>query len=239
MVAHRAYQNGIYTRESILRAEQHFQLYASYRAHDWVMSASKEATSQETQGNVGPGAINSLLVIIYSAGPSCSTLPTAQREACAYNLAANSPGSQLQGGFQTNQAVVQQLRLISFSLLGVRNTVTFSATQNNTQNVSAFNQLAPIGSGPSQNNVDQLGASVNWSHQFDATVFSLVRHLPARKAKAPDLTARETTQQYMSVNFTTQLGPQTNAGINARRVEADGTTSYTENALTATVSHRF
>lgn len=204
----------------------------------WVMSASKEATSQQTQGNVGPGAINSLLVIIYSADPRCSTLPTAQREACAYNLAANSPGSQLQGGFQTNQAVVQQLRLISFSLLGVRNTVTFSATQNNTQNVSAFNQLAPIGSGPSQNNVDQLGASVNWSHQLTPRS-SLGATLASSKSKGTGLNSSETTQQYMSVNFTTQLGPQTNAGINARRVEADGTTSYTENALTATVSHRF
>jgi uncharacterized protein (PEP-CTERM system associated) len=204
----------------------------------WTMSASKEATSQQNQGNVGFGAINGLLVNIYLADPRCSSLPTDQREACANTLASNSPGSQLQGGFQTNQAVVQQLRLIAFSLLGVRNTVTFSATQNNTQNLSAFNELVPIGSGPSQNNVDQLGASVNWSHQL-TPLSSLGATFASSQSKGTGLNNLETTQQYMSVNFTTQLGPKTNAGINARRVEADGTTSYTENALTATVSHRF
>ena len=143
-----------------------------------------------------------------------------------------------QGGFQTNQAVVQQLRLIAFSLLGVRNTVTFSATQNNTQNVSALNQLAPIGSGSSQNNVDQLGASVNWSHQL-TPLSSLGATFASSKSKGTGLNISETTQQYMSVNFATQLGPKTSAGINARRVESDGTTSYSETALTATVSHRF
>ena len=204
----------------------------------WTMSASKEATSQQSQGYTGLGAINNLLVTIYLADPRCSSLPTAQREACANTLASNSPGSQLQGGFQTNQAVVQQLRLIAFSLLGVRNTVTFSATQNNTQNLSAFNELVPIGSGPSQNNVDQLGASVNWSHQL-TPLSSLGATFASSKSKGTGLNNLETTQQYMSVNFATQLGPKTSAGINARRVESDGTTSYTETALTATVSHRF
>jgi uncharacterized protein (PEP-CTERM system associated) len=204
----------------------------------WTMSASKEATTQQTQGNVGLGANNDLLVTIYSADPRCSSLPPAQRDACANNLALNVPGSQLQGGFQTNQAVVQQLRLISFSLLGVRNTVTFSATQNNTQNLTVFNQLVPIGSGPSQNNVDQLGASINWSHQL-TPLSSLGATIARSNSKGTGLNNQETTQQGMSLNFYTQLGAKTNAGLSARRVTSDGTTNYTENALIGTLFHQF
>jgi len=204
----------------------------------WTMSASKEATSQQTQGNVGLGANNDLLVTIYSADPRCSSLPPAQKDACANNLALNSPGSQLQGGFQNNQSVVQQLRQITFALLGVRNTVTFSATQNNTQNLTVFNQVVAIGSGPSQNNVDQLGASINWSHQL--TPLSTLGATFARSnSKGTGLNNLETTQQVMSLNFMTKLGPKTNAGLTARRVTADGTTNYTENALTGTLFHQF
>lgn len=204
----------------------------------WTMSASKEATSTQNQGNVGLGANNDLLVTIFSADPRCSSLTPAQRDACANNLALNSPSANLQGGFQTNQAVVQQLRLISFALLGVRNTVTFSATQNNTQNLSVFNQVLPIASGPSQNNVDQLAASVNWSHQL--TPLSTLGATFARSnSKGTGLNNLETTQQLMSLSFLTQLGPKTSAGLNARRVTADGTTNYTENALTATLFHKF
>ncbi|MFZ4535381.1 TIGR03016 family PEP-CTERM system-associated outer membrane protein [Propionivibrio sp.] len=204
----------------------------------WTMSASKEATSTQSQGSVGLGANNDLLVIIFSADPRCSSLPPAQKDACANNLALNAPGSQLQGGFQTNQAVVQQLRLISFALLGVRNTVTFSATQNNTQNLTAFNQVVPIGSGPSQNNVDQIGASVNWSHQLSPQS-TLGATIARSNSKGTGLNNLETTQQGISLNFSTQLGAKTNAGLSARRVSSDGTTNYTENALTGTLFHQF
>lgn len=204
----------------------------------WTMSASEEATSTQNQGNVGLGANNDLLAIIYSADPRCSSLPPAQKDACARNLALNAPGSQLQGGFQNNQVVLQKLRLISFALLGVRNTVTFSATQNNTQNLTPFNQVAAIGSGPSQNNVDQLGASVNWSHQLTplSTLGATFAH---SNSKGTGLNNLETTQQGISLTYSTQLGPKTTAGLSARRVMADGTTNYTENAVTGTLFHQF
>jgi uncharacterized protein (PEP-CTERM system associated) len=204
----------------------------------WTMSSSEEVTSTQNQGNVGLGANNDLLAAIYSADPRCSSFTAAQKDVCARNLALNAPGSQLQGGFQNNQVVLQQLRLISFALLGVRNTVTFSATQNNTQNLTAFNQVAPVGSGSSQNNVDQLGASINWSHQLTplSTLGATIAHLNSKGTGRNNL---ETTQQGISLYISTQLGPKTTAGLSARRVTADGTTNYTENAVTGTLFHQF
>jgi uncharacterized protein (PEP-CTERM system associated) len=58
-------------------------------------------------------------------------------------------------------------------------------------------------------------------------------------SKGTGLNNLETTQEAMSLNFVTRLGPQTNAGLSARRVTADGTTNYTENAVTATLFHQF
>jgi len=204
----------------------------------WTMSASKQATAQQTQGTVGLGTNYNLLYSIFS--PFFATPEAAAAFVNAYLLANGiSPTAQLQTGFQTNQSVVQQLRQISFALLGVRNTVTFSATQNNTQNLSVLNGLGvPIGSGPSQNNVDQLGASVSWSHQL-TPMSSLIGTIANSNSKGTGLNNLETTQKLVSLNFVTQLGPKTNAGISAFRTNSDGTTGYSESSLTATLSHQF
>ncbi len=204
----------------------------------WKMSASNDVTSQQNQQTIGLGTNYDLLYSIFA--PALPTPEAAAAFVNAYLLANGiSPSAQVQVGFQPNQIVLQQLRQISFALLGVRNTVTFTATQNDTQNVSLLNGLGVgIGSGPSQNNVNQIGASVNWSHQLTPQA-SLIGTISRSNSKGTGTNTLETTQQLMSLNLVTQLGPKTNAGIGARRVIADGTANYTENALTATLSHKF
>ena len=59
------------------------------------------------------------------------------------------------------------------------------------------------------------------------------------KSKGTGDSSLETDETMYTVNFVTQLGPKTNAGLSARRIEVDGTTNYTENAITGTFSHRF
>ena len=204
----------------------------------WQMSASKDVSSNSGQQTVNLGTNYDLLFNLYS-----SAIPDATQRAAfvkAFLLANGiSPDAQLQAGYLNSSTVLQQLRQASFALIGARNTVTFSATQNNTQNVSLLNGLGvEIGSGASTNNVDQLGGSVSWSHKL-TPMSSLVGSVSYLNSTGTGTNRLETTQRFFSLNFLTQLGPKTSAGITARRVVADGTTEYTENALIGTLSHQF
>ena len=68
---------------------------------------------------------------------------------------------------------------------------------------------------------------------------SLVGSYALMNSKGSGTSSLQTDQQMFNLNFTTQLGPKTNAGIGARRVVVDGSTNYTENAVTGTLSHQF
>jgi uncharacterized protein (PEP-CTERM system associated) len=205
----------------------------------WSMSSSEDVTTQPgAQQTVSLGTNFNLLSSIYS-----SAIPDPVARAAFVNallLATGiSPNAELQGGFQTSQTVLQQLRQVSFALLGARNTVTFAATQSNNQNISILNGAGfPVGGGPSQNNVDQLGASINWSHRL-TPLSSFIATISRLNSTGTGTNRLETTQQQIGLNFVTQLGPKTNAGLAARRIVADGTTNYSENALIATLSHQF
>ena len=205
----------------------------------WQMSARKDVSSTgTTQQTVNLGTNAELLNSIYS-----SAIPDAATRAAYVNallLASGiSPNAELQGGFLTSGTVLQQLRQASFALIGARNTVTFAATQSNTQNVTLLNGLGfDYGSGSSSNNVDQIGASVNWSHKLTPQS-SLIASAAYLNSEGTGTNTLETTQKLLNVNFVTSLGPKTNAGVGARRVVASGTTEYTENAVTGTLSHRF
>lgn len=204
----------------------------------WKMSSSKDVNSQQGQQSVNLGTNYDLLYSIFS--PAFPTPEAAAAFVNAYLLANGiSPNAQLQSGFLTNQTVVQQLRNLSFALLGARNTVTVAAAQNDSQNLTVLNGLGVgIGSGPSQNNVNQISASISWSHKLTPKS-SLIGTISRSNSKGTGTNTLETTQQLMSLNFVTSLGPKTNAGVGARHVISDGTTDYSETALTATMSHRF
>ena len=205
----------------------------------WQMSASKDVTSQgTTQQTVNLGTNFNLLNRIYT-----SAIPDPVARAAYVNallLASGiSPNAELQGGFLTSGTALQQSRQASFALIGARNTVTFAATQSNTQNVTLLNGLGvDYGSGASSNNVDQIGTNVNWSHQLTPQS-SLIASAAYLNSKGTGTNTLETTTKLFNVNFVTNLGAKTNAGIGARRVIASGTTGYTENAVTGTLSHRF
>lgn len=202
----------------------------------WQMSASEDVTSQATQQTTSLGTFYDLLFSMSTIENKALRAAYVKALLAAYGI---SPDAQMQGGYLNSNTVLQQLRQISLALIGARNTVTFAATQNNTQNVSVVNGLGvAIGSGSSANNVDQLGASVSWSHKL-TPLSSLIGTASYLNAVGTGTNRLETTQKLLNLNFVTQIGPKTSAGISARRVIAEGTTGYTENALVGTLAHQF
>jgi uncharacterized protein (PEP-CTERM system associated) len=86
--------------------------------------------------------------------------------------------------------------------------------------------------------VRQTGASVNWSHKLTG-LSTLTGGFSRLKSEGRGGSTVNTDEDLFTVNFLTKLGPQTDVGVGFRRIDVDGTTSYTENAVTGTFSHRF
>ena len=205
----------------------------------WRYRETKDASTSTDQASGVVGTYYSLFDSMYS-----SAIPDAAARAAYVNalLLSNgiSPTAQLQGGFLTTGVTLQHRRELSFALVGVRNTVTFAATRSESEDFSEG-----LGSGwfagtdfANVNKIKQTGASVNWSHKLSG-LSSLTGSISRLESQGRGGASLDTDETLFSVNFVTQLGPKTHAGFGARRSEVDGSTNYTENALTGTISHRF
>ena len=206
----------------------------------WKYSQSKDATSSPNQqSGVGLGTYYDLFFNMFA-----SAIPDPNARAAYVNAlllsSGISPAAQLQGGFLTSGVTLQQRRELSFALLGVRNTVTFAATQSESQNLSqgAGTGLLIGTDFANVQNIRQRGLSVNWSHNLTG-LSTLAGGISKLKSKGSGGNELETDQTMYTLNFLTKLGPKTSAGLGARRVVVDGSTSYTENALTGSLSHQF
>ncbi|MFT3960029.1 TIGR03016 family PEP-CTERM system-associated outer membrane protein [Propionivibrio sp.] len=206
-------------------------------AWKYIQTKDTQTSNDRISGTVG--TYFSLLDSMFS-----SAIPDPVARAAFVNAmllsSGLSPNAALQGGFLTTGVTLQERKELSLALLGARNTVTFAATRSETQDVSNG-----TGSGwflgtdfSTLNNVKQTGASVNWSHKLSG-LSSLSGSVSRLQSKGTGDSPLKTDETMYTVNFVTQLGPKTNAGLSARRIEVDGTTNYTENALTGTFSHRF
>ena len=206
----------------------------------WTFSESKDASVLPTQpSSVGIGTNFDLFFNLFS---SAIPDPVARTAFVNALLLSNgiSPNAQLPGGFLNSGITLQKRREMSFALLGARNTVTFAALQSESQNLSqgAGTGLLVGEDFSNTQNIRQRGVSLNWSHQLTA-VSSLIGTISQINSQGTGTSTLETNEKMFNLNFVTQLGPKTNAGIGARRIVVDGTTNYTENALTGTLSHQF
>lgn len=205
----------------------------------WKYRQTKDAHTFTDQASGTVGTYFSLLDSMFS-----SVIPDPVARAAYVNAlllsSGISPSAALQGGFLTTGVTLQQRKELSLALVGVRNTVTFAASRSETQDISNGTGLGWFQGTDfsSLNNVKQTGASVNWSHKLSG-LSSLTGSVSRLKSKGTGDSSLETDETMYTVNFVTQLGPKTNAGLSARRIEVDGTTNYTENAITGTFSHRF
>ncbi len=205
----------------------------------WKYSESKDASAQPNQqSSTNLGSYYDLYFNLFA-----SAIPDPVARATYVNafLLSNgiSPTAQLQGGFLSSGVSLQHRRNLSFALLGARNTVTFSAFQSESENLSqTVGTGLFVGDFGNVQRVEQRGASINWSHKLTG-LSSLTGGYSITNSKGSGTSSVETDQKMLNINFTTQLGPKTNAGIGARRVVVDGSTNYTENALTGTLSHQF
>ncbi len=208
----------------------------------WRYSDSKDVSVLPNQlATVGMGSMYDLFYGIFAPqlAPQFPNDPIGLSNAIMQLMRANGIplNQQVVGGFLTTRVSIQRRKELSLALVGVRNTVTFAATQSDSEGlgtglsgVSDDFSLTP--------NIRQRGVSANWSHQLSG-LSTLTATFSRQISTGVGAFSLNTTQNLVLVNFSTQLAPKTRALLGVRHTTVDGTTNYRENAVIVTLSHQF
>lgn len=139
---------------------------------------------------------------------------------------------------QTNSAYIKRSIGGGFSLLGVRNTLSFSVTRSDNSNLSDSTALLPEDDFATTDQVRTTSATVSWSHQLTGTS-SLVTSITRSQSEAADDPDLDTRRLTGTIGVARTLGPYTQGALRYRYQDSDGSDDYTENSITATLGMRF
>jgi uncharacterized protein (PEP-CTERM system associated) len=147
-----------------------------------------------------------------------------------------NPNTVVVSNFLTSAVAVQRRQALSFSLLGIRDTITVAATHTDTSRLDTLSTA--IDDLVNSNAVRQTGLSVNYAHRLTPDMAMSVTALNQRSSDSSGL--QETTSNSLNFGVTARLGLRTSAAVNARRVVFDSKASpYNETAITGTVNVQF
>ncbi|MEO8740545.1 MAG: TIGR03016 family PEP-CTERM system-associated outer membrane protein [Casimicrobiaceae bacterium] len=145
----------------------------------------------------------------------------------------------------TQQISLQEQASASIGLLGVRNTIFFTAYYLHQQPITAAgNDLPPLLS--AANNIAQEGVSAVWTHAVTPSVSfvlngSFSRSLPNKVPETEVGNVGTTRQGYVIATLATSLSPTTqiSGGVRYQLQRSDVAPGYTEAAAFVTLSHTF
>lgn len=142
--------------------------------------------------------------------------------------------------FLTSAISLQRRQDVSVSLLGVRDTITFTATRSQSTRLDTLSIGQEIGQDDLNSSavVNQRGFSVNYSHRLTPD-YSLGVVLSQQDTSGA-LSTQDSTLRGLNVNVSGKVGHRTSATIGARRAVSSGSSvPYTENALTGNLNVQF
>jgi uncharacterized protein (PEP-CTERM system associated) len=140
------------------------------------------------------------------------------------------------GNFLTSAVSVQRRQDLSFALLGIRDTATFSLTRTQTNRLDILANTAD--SLTNANEVVQQGFSVNLSHRLTPD-YSLGLLL-SQQDTSGSVGAQDNTLRTMNLNLSGKVGKRTSATLGAHRTVSDGAAKpYSESAVTGNLNVQF
>ena len=200
--------------------------------------ASRDVTSQPSGvSNTGLGSnYDASYALIAASNPELSPSEIAAQTTESLQSRGLPADGTVVNGYLTDRQQVQELQQLSFAMLGVRNTVTLTATRSEQQPLGLVNGVTNNFSLPDR--VLQQGVGISWGHKLTG-ISSLSLSLSQQRSTGYTAGSPETETQYANLLFSTRIGPNTSANVGARRVISSGVSSYTESALTAALFHSF
>ena len=124
-----------------------------------------------------------------------------------------------------------------FTLIGIRNSLTFSVSQTDRSQLDTLNLIEVVGEG-SYERVKTRAATVSLDHKLSGLA---TLRLAAQRSKSQGYgdDNDETTRTGYTLGVTRSHSPDTSGSLTYRHIKSDGDDSYTENAVTAVLGMRF
>ena len=143
------------------------------------------------------------------------------------------------GSIRTNRYYVSRGVTAGVSLIGVRNTLTFSVGQTERTALNTFEGTADIADDfDGRERIKTRTASVSLSHQLSG-LSALNASLMRSKGEGDGADNDETDRTMFTLGVTRSLSPNTSGSLTYRHIKSEGDDSYTENAVTAVLGMRF
>lgn len=202
----------------------------------WKLRDSKNLNvTPEQSGRSNLGALYDLLFFQFE---SIEPDPVRRATLVESFLLANGLNGQTQVevGFLASGATVQRRQDLSFTLIGLRETLSAIATQ--TRSSSLFNTT--LGSDDFSNSSFVRQQSFSLSYARRLMPGTSMNAVVTRLRSQGSLSTQSTTLMTYNLSLSTDLGRQTTASIGLRRAEFDSSAApYTENSIRGGVTVRF
>jgi uncharacterized protein (PEP-CTERM system associated) len=202
----------------------------------WRFTDSKSIATPTAQN--GLVTLGSAFDIFFDQFASAEPDPVKRAALVNSFLQANGidPSTSVTTSFATSAVSVLRRQDLSFSLLGIRDTVTFIATRSESSRVDTLSSAVDDLSNGAV--IRQSGFSVSVAHRL--TPNSSLSVLASTSQSSDSLGLQDSSNRSVNLSFSTKLGLKTTAAISARHVVFESNTNpYTESAITGTVNVQF
>jgi uncharacterized protein (PEP-CTERM system associated) len=202
----------------------------------WTFSDSQDVTNTPSQS--GLGSRGAIFDLYFAQFASIEPDPVKRAVLVSSFLQAFgiNPNTVVVSNFLTSALALQRRQDISFSLLGLRDTITFTATKTDTSRLDSLSTAVDdLSNG---GGVRQIGLSVSYAHRLTPETSMNLTGLNQHSTDSKGL--QESRLNSISLGINTRLGLKSSAAVNARRVISDsGTAPYNETAISGTVNVQF
>jgi uncharacterized protein (PEP-CTERM system associated) len=202
----------------------------------WRFSDSKDVIQSPSQQ--GTASLGTVYDLFYNQFAAIEPNPVLRAQLVTAYLQAYGipPGATVTTGFVSSALSMQRRQDMSFALLGVRDTITFIATQSEGNRFDLLTTAADDFS--TSTVIKQQGLSVNWAHRLTPDYAFGV--LVSQQDTSGNLSTQSTTVRSLNVNLTGKVGKKATATLGLRRVDSDNSLApYTENAVTGAINMQF
>lgn len=165
---------------------------------------------------------------------------SAQREAFV-RLLLGYPPTGGTGAIVSNAQQLTETFRAGFSVIGMRNTLSFSLQQSDSSRLSDVSGLSAQDDFALSDTVKTTSATVSFSHKLSG-LSSLNTAITRSRSEGASGTGLDTSRLFATAGLTTKIGPRTNAGLTYRYQRSDGSSAgsdFTENAITANLGMTF
>lgn len=206
----------------------------------WSLSASRNISRYPQQAfALPPGNTALLLDAIFAA-----RIPDPAARQAAVEQFINQAGLpaflSVPQAFYTEQVFLREPIVGSFAILGVRNTITFTASRASNERIAGTTGTPLPDVFAFSNRFVTYGVSANWSHQVTSlSTLNLFGSWSRADNEAP--TVFSTTQDYIRLTWNTRLSPKTDSALGVRYTifDSDLNPGYREAAAFGGLTHRF